>query len=182
MDGIDVLLIGSFDLTSELGIPGQMGHQKLIDAYATVAAACRKHGKVLGMGGINGREDAERYVGMGARYLGSGTDHSYIMSAARDAVAFYRGLKVGDAADPVWARRKRTARRRAEAVWFRYRNEMRTRIPTVLHPVFRIVARARRPSACIPVGRKPRRMPRVSRHVCRDCCFARPGVLCGQYF
>jgi 2-keto-3-deoxy-L-rhamnonate aldolase RhmA len=96
IDGIDVLLIGSFDLTSEMGIPGQMGHQKLIDAYATVAAACRKHGKVLGMGGINNREDATRYVGMGARYLGSGTDHSYIMSAAQASVAFYRSLKVGD--------------------------------------------------------------------------------------
>jgi 2-keto-3-deoxy-L-rhamnonate aldolase RhmA len=98
IDGIDVLLIGSFDLTSEMGIPGQMGHRKLIDAYAAVAAACRKHGKVLGMGGINDRENAARYVGMGARYLGSGTDHSYIVSAARDAVAFYRSLKVGDGA------------------------------------------------------------------------------------
>jgi len=100
VDGIDVLLIGSFDLTSELGIAGQMGHAKLIDACATVAAACREHGKVLGMGGINNREDAQRYVGMGARYLGSGTDHSYIMQAAQAQVAFYRGLKVGDAAEP----------------------------------------------------------------------------------
>jgi len=112
VDGIDVLLIGSFDLTSELGIPGQMGHQKLIDAYATVAAACRKHGKVLGMGGINNREDAQRYVGMGARYLGSGTDHSYIMAAARDAVAFYRGLKVGDAAGAAPGKKKKDGKKK----------------------------------------------------------------------
>src|SRR5215472_3615269 len=57
VDGIDVLLIGSFDLTSELGIPGQMDHQKLIDAVKTVGDACRKHGKTLGVGGIN--EDAD---------------------------------------------------------------------------------------------------------------------------
>ena len=112
VDGIDVLLIGSFDLTSELGIAGQMGHPKLIEAYATVAAACRKHGKVLGMGGINNREDAQRYVGMGARYLGSGTDHSYIMQAARASVAFYRGLKVGDAAGGGLGKKKKNGKKK----------------------------------------------------------------------
>jgi 2-keto-3-deoxy-L-rhamnonate aldolase RhmA len=51
VDGIDVLLIGSFDLTSEMGIPGQMGHQKLIDACQAVGDARRRHGKALGVGG-----------------------------------------------------------------------------------------------------------------------------------
>ena len=97
VEGIDVLLIGSFDLTSEMGIAGQMGHAKLVQAYATVAAACKKHGKVLGMGGINGQEDAARYIAMGARYLGSGTDHSYMMAGATAQVAFYRGLTAGGA-------------------------------------------------------------------------------------
>ena len=49
VDGIDVLLIGTSDLSSELGIAGQMGHRKVVDAYATVGDACRKHGKVLDM-------------------------------------------------------------------------------------------------------------------------------------
>ena len=43
----DVLLIGSFDSTSELGIAGQMGHQKLIDPYQAVGDACREHGNAL---------------------------------------------------------------------------------------------------------------------------------------
>ena len=34
VDGIDVLLIGTSDLSSELGIAGQMGHPKVVDAYA----------------------------------------------------------------------------------------------------------------------------------------------------
>jgi 2-keto-3-deoxy-L-rhamnonate aldolase RhmA len=106
VDGVDVLLIGSFDLTSEMGIAGQMGHEKLVQAYATVAAACRKHGKVLGMGGINDRENATRYIGMGARYLGSGTDHSYIVSAAQASVAFYRSLKPGDGAGEAAPKKK----------------------------------------------------------------------------
>ena len=112
VDGIDVLLIGSSDLTSALGVAGQTSHPKLIDAYAAVAAACRRHGKVLGMGGINRREDAERYVGMGARYLGSGTDHGYIMQAAQAQVAFYRGLKVGGTAGAELGRKKKNGKKK----------------------------------------------------------------------
>jgi len=92
VDGIDVLLIGSFDLTAELGIPGQMGHQKLIDAYQAVGDACRKHGKALGMGGINGDEDAKRYIGMGSRFLTSGSDHGFIVSGSIERARFYREL------------------------------------------------------------------------------------------
>jgi 2-keto-3-deoxy-L-rhamnonate aldolase RhmA len=90
--GIDVLLIGSFDLTSELGIPGQMGHQKLIDAYQAVGDACRKHGKALGMGGINDDENARRYIAMGSRYLTSGTDHGFIVSGSIERARFFRDL------------------------------------------------------------------------------------------
>jgi 2-keto-3-deoxy-L-rhamnonate aldolase RhmA len=92
VDGVDVLHIGSFDLTSELGIPGQMAHPKLIDAYQRVADACRKHGKVLGVGGINDIEDLRRYVAMGGRFLGSGSDHSYIVAAASERVKLIRAL------------------------------------------------------------------------------------------
>ena len=92
VDGIDVLLIGSFDLTSELGIAGQMGHQKLIDAYQAVGDACRKHGKALGMGGINDDENARRYIAMGSRFITSGNDHSFIVSGSIERAKFYRDL------------------------------------------------------------------------------------------
>ncbi len=90
--GVDVLHIGSFDLTSAMGIAGQMGHPKLVDAYERVAAACRRHGKILGMGGINDEADAARYIGMGARFLGSGSDHGYLVAGARAQVALLRRL------------------------------------------------------------------------------------------
>ena len=92
VDGIDVLLIGTSDLSSELGIAGQMGHPKLIDAYAAVGAACRKHGKVLGMGGVYDEENASRYVGMGARFVLTGSDHSYIVMGANARSGFFLGL------------------------------------------------------------------------------------------
>jgi 2-keto-3-deoxy-L-rhamnonate aldolase RhmA len=95
VDGIDVLLIGSFDLTSALGIAGQMGHPKLIEAYEAVGKACAKHGKVLGMGGINDDEDSERYIGMGSRFITTGSDHGYVVAGAMARATFLRGLTVG---------------------------------------------------------------------------------------
>jgi 2-keto-3-deoxy-L-rhamnonate aldolase RhmA len=88
--GIDVLLFGSFDLTTELGIPGQMGHQKLIDAYQTVGDACREHGKILGMGGINDNADAARYIAMGSRFVLTGSDHNYVIDGASAKAKFMR--------------------------------------------------------------------------------------------
>jgi 2-keto-3-deoxy-L-rhamnonate aldolase RhmA len=90
--GVDVLFIGTSDLTAELGISGQMGHPKVIDAYQAVGDACRKHGKVLGMGGVYDEENASRYVAMGARFVLTGADHSYIMSGANQRSGFFNGL------------------------------------------------------------------------------------------
>jgi 2-keto-3-deoxy-L-rhamnonate aldolase RhmA len=101
VDGIDVLLIGSFDLTSALGIAGQMGHRKLIEAYEEVGKACAKHGKVLGMGGINGDEDSKRYIGMGSRFITTGSDHGYIVAGSLARAAFLRGLVEDGGAEPV---------------------------------------------------------------------------------
>jgi 2-keto-3-deoxy-L-rhamnonate aldolase RhmA len=92
VDGIDVLFIGTSDLSSELGVAGQMGHQKIIDAYAKVGAACRKHGKILGMGGVYDEENASRYVGMGARFVLTGSDHSYIVMGATARSKFFAEL------------------------------------------------------------------------------------------
>jgi len=97
VDGVDVLLIGTSDLSSELGVAGQMGHPKVIDAYETVGAACRKHGKVLGMGGVYDEEHASRYVGMGARFVLTGSDHSYVVMGAAARSGFFTGLPVAAA-------------------------------------------------------------------------------------
>ncbi len=62
--GIDVALIGSSDLSTELGIPGEFEHPKVVDAYKKVIAACHKHGKFPGMGGIYQEAIMEKYIRM----------------------------------------------------------------------------------------------------------------------
>jgi 2-keto-3-deoxy-L-rhamnonate aldolase RhmA len=92
VDGVDVLFIGTSDLTAELRISGQMGHRLVIDAYQQVGDACRRHGKILGMGGVYDEENAARYVAMGARFVLTGSDHSYIVSGADQRSKFFNNL------------------------------------------------------------------------------------------
>jgi 2-keto-3-deoxy-L-rhamnonate aldolase RhmA len=88
LDGVDVLMIGANDLTAELGIPGQFGNPRVREAVATVAEACRRHGKLLMVGGIADLEvlDSLRPLGVCPLYL-PGTDTDLLYSAAEARAA-----------------------------------------------------------------------------------------------
>jgi 4-hydroxy-2-oxoheptanedioate aldolase len=90
--GIDSLLIGTSDLSIEMGIPGQLGHERIVEAYRAVVAACRAHGKHPGMGGVYEPELMRRYIGMGMRYLLTGSDLGFMASGARECASAMRTL------------------------------------------------------------------------------------------
>jgi len=52
LDGVDMLAIGANDLTAELGVPGQYDDPRVRDAITSVAAAAKRHGKLLMVGGM----------------------------------------------------------------------------------------------------------------------------------
>src|SRR5690606_32655588 len=82
VDGIDMVLIGTNDLTADMGIPGQYDHPLVEKAFAATIAACQKSGKHCGVGGLSSRPDlVEKYVKMGARYVSTGTDIGFLLSA-----------------------------------------------------------------------------------------------------
>jgi 2-keto-3-deoxy-L-rhamnonate aldolase RhmA len=90
--GIDVLLIGTHDLCAEMGIAGQFGDPRLEDAYRRVTSACKAHGKHAGMAGLHDPKLAAKFVEMGVRFIGGGTDLSFLMAGARQRASFLRGL------------------------------------------------------------------------------------------
>ncbi|HYF07005.1 MAG TPA: aldolase/citrate lyase family protein, partial [Acetobacteraceae bacterium] len=90
--GVDSLMIGTSDLTASMGIPGQIGHADVRAAYEKVAAACKKHGKVMGMGGVYDEKVAPEYIKLGARFLLSGSDHAFLMAGGGARARFLRGL------------------------------------------------------------------------------------------
>ena len=93
IDGVDLLFIGTNDLCASLGIGGQFEHQLVHDAYAKGIAACRKHGKHLGVGGLNAHPKlVGQFVEMGARYVSTGTDISFLVNGASTQAARMRDL------------------------------------------------------------------------------------------
>lgn len=52
VEGVDVLLIGSNDLATELGVPAQFKSEEFQSAVESVSRACKKHGKIFGLAGI----------------------------------------------------------------------------------------------------------------------------------
>jgi 2-keto-3-deoxy-L-rhamnonate aldolase RhmA len=92
--GIDALMIGTSDLSAEMGVSGQIGHEKVQAAYAEVAAACRAEKKTLGMGGVYDERWAAHYIGLGARLILGGGDHAFILGAGAARSRFLRGLGV----------------------------------------------------------------------------------------
>ena len=96
LPGIDVLLIGSGDLTTDYGIPGQVDHPRLREAYECVADACRTHGKVLGVGGIRHNVGLQgELIRLGARFVIAGTDVNYVLAGARQDTTALRGIPIG---------------------------------------------------------------------------------------
>ena len=95
IDGIDTLHIGSSDLSTEMGIPGQYKHARMRQAYEATARAARAHGKSMGVGGV--REDLEFQtwlLQLGMRYLTGGSDVGYILSAGRADVKKLREVRL----------------------------------------------------------------------------------------
>ena len=90
--GIDSLLIGTNDLCMEMGIPGDFGNEKVSEAYRRVVAACKAHGKHPGMGGVYAPDLMKRYIDIGARFILSGNDFSFMMNGAKAQAETVRGL------------------------------------------------------------------------------------------
>lgn len=95
VEGVDMLFVGSNDLTTEMGIIGKLDDPRLRDAFARTIAACKKHGKHVGIGGLASRPDLmAEYVKMGARFVSTGTDLGFLSAALAQKSQQVRDLKL----------------------------------------------------------------------------------------
>jgi 2-keto-3-deoxy-L-rhamnonate aldolase RhmA len=77
-----MVLIGVNDMLASMGLAGQYEHAKVREAYACTIAACRKHGKHVGVGGLSTRPKlAADFIAMGARLVSTGTDIQFLLAA-----------------------------------------------------------------------------------------------------
>ncbi|KFY41205.1 hypothetical protein V495_05026 [Pseudogymnoascus sp. VKM F-4514 (FW-929)] len=87
VDGVDVVLIGSVDLSIDLGVPGQFDHPKYRDALVVVSKACRAHGKVMGVAGIPDHHELQDWAinELGVRFILAQMDTTLLSSSAEKA-------------------------------------------------------------------------------------------------
>ena len=93
VEGVDVVLIGSNDLMMEMGKPQQFGGPELEDAVKKVVAACSKHGKHPGLGGVYDEENSRKFIQLGMRCILASGDLALLMAAAKARSGFLRGIK-----------------------------------------------------------------------------------------
>jgi 2-keto-3-deoxy-L-rhamnonate aldolase RhmA len=93
--GIDVLLVGPNDLALSLGVPGELLHPKLQDAYRRVADAANRHGIA---GGLHPGDLKVVECGCtaGMRCLMYASDIRMLLGAAKQAVQGLRALTPAD--------------------------------------------------------------------------------------
>lgn len=96
IEGVDSLLIGTNDLTAEMGIPGDFENPRVTEAYERTIAACKKHGKWVGVGGLHSRLDlVDKFCKMGARWVMAATDGPLILGGATKRASEMAALSAG---------------------------------------------------------------------------------------
>jgi 2-keto-3-deoxy-L-rhamnonate aldolase RhmA len=88
VSGVDVLLVGSNDLSIELGVPGQFESTDFQDALRSVSAACHKHGKVMGLAGIYDNEKLHAWAihELGVGFILAQQDSGWIAKGSKACI------------------------------------------------------------------------------------------------
>jgi 4-hydroxy-2-oxoheptanedioate aldolase len=95
VEGVDMVLIGVNDMLASMGLAGQYEHAKVREAYARAIAACRNHGKYVGVGGLSTRPElVAEFVAMGARLVSTGADSQFLLAAMTEKANQVRVLAV----------------------------------------------------------------------------------------
>ncbi|KAL3480933.1 Pyruvate/Phosphoenolpyruvate kinase-like domain-containing protein [Aspergillus californicus] len=90
VEGVDGILIGSNDLCTDLGIPGEYDNPLYQNAVERIVLAGKKAGKAIGIGGIGGRLDLlEKWFAMGATWSLSGGDGAILQAGMKDITRKY---------------------------------------------------------------------------------------------
>ncbi|MFJ6658837.1 HpcH/HpaI aldolase/citrate lyase family protein [Streptomyces sp. NPDC091377] len=83
LDGVDMLALGANDFTAELGVPGRYDDPRVRQAVWELAEACRRHGKLMVLGGIGDQKLMADLVPLGVCPLRiTGTDTAFLFEAA----------------------------------------------------------------------------------------------------
>jgi 2-keto-3-deoxy-L-rhamnonate aldolase RhmA len=89
--GIDATFIGPYDLSSSMGLAGQLDHPEVLAAQRTLLDACVKHGVPPGFHIVpNDPPQVKERIEMGFRFIALGLDTGFIVEGCRAMLAGVR--------------------------------------------------------------------------------------------
>jgi 2-keto-3-deoxy-L-rhamnonate aldolase RhmA len=80
--GLDAVLVGPYDLSASMGLPGQIDHLDVQAAIQHVADVCQQAGMPIGIFGLTA-EAVQPYIEKGFRFIVAGVDTVMLGSTAR---------------------------------------------------------------------------------------------------
>ena len=80
VEGVDVVHVGSNDLLTAMGMPGAFGCPQHIAALEKVIAACKKHGKIPGVGGDRNLARQVAFIRKGMRFITTNSEIAFILA------------------------------------------------------------------------------------------------------
>ena len=87
--GVDAMFVGPMDLSVDMGIPGEVGHPRIIDAIETVVRAGERHGVATGIQLFNA-QSVSAMAQRGVRMISYSTDVQLILGQLGAVVATVR--------------------------------------------------------------------------------------------
>ena len=87
--GIDATMIGPFDLSLDLGIPGELSHPRMVEAFRRIIEVCAANGVAPGVH-LQRVEDARRWVQEGMRFMTVSHDIQMFRTISADLLSQLR--------------------------------------------------------------------------------------------
>ena len=91
VDGVDGVMIGPFDLSLSMGIPGQMQHPRMVEAYQRVIQVCGDHKVSPGIH-LQSIDAVADWVDKGMRFVTYQYDAKLLLDASRVALEQIRSI------------------------------------------------------------------------------------------
>jgi 4-hydroxy-2-oxoheptanedioate aldolase len=92
VEGIDVIFIGSYDLSQSLGLPGQITSLEVTKRMEEIIGKCLSKGVTVGTF-ADTCEDAERWISLGVKYIAYSVDVGLFYDKCREVSSKLRSYK-----------------------------------------------------------------------------------------
>ncbi|MCB0627272.1 MAG: hypothetical protein KDC43_25990 [Saprospiraceae bacterium] len=86
VEGVDVLVVGTNDLSADMGIENNGDDPRILDAYSRIISAARRHGKAIRLGGEYDPAMVARNIELGARMVTVTGDERVLLNGMKSSV------------------------------------------------------------------------------------------------